>query len=112
VFIAIVCAFVLIVNNVQGVTAMSDFREIYKADFELVNYQKNENETTQLVLRCVKPSRLMSPALGPYEPAFAALSQVTNLMEVFPQMVVDNHAHMTRVRRQAEAAVVTVALGL
>jgi SAM-dependent methyltransferase len=43
-----------------GVTAMSDFRYIYKADFERVHLI-DENGTFSFVLKAIKPSRIARP---------------------------------------------------
>jgi hypothetical protein len=42
-----------------GVTAMSDFRFFYKADFDIIHLQEN-GDILEFVLKAVKPSRCMS----------------------------------------------------
>lgn len=42
-----------------GVTAMTDYRFVYKADFDLIHL-KSENGSLQYGLRAVKPSRITS----------------------------------------------------
>lgn len=44
-----------------GVTAMSDFRFIYKADFEIV-HASDKDGTFSFVLKAIKPSRIVMPA--------------------------------------------------
>ena len=44
-----------------GNTAMSDFRNIYRADFE-VEHVAERDDTFAFVLRAVKPSRIVPPA--------------------------------------------------
>jgi SAM-dependent methyltransferase len=43
-----------------GITAMSDFRNIYKADFEIA-HAAEQDETFAFVLKAVKPSRFVMP---------------------------------------------------
>lgn len=45
-----------------GVTAMSDFRGIYKADFEIIAITPRTNEVCGFVLQAIKPSRWECPA--------------------------------------------------
>lgn len=40
-----------------GITPMSDFRDTYKADFEIVHLQKGA-QLTEFVLQAIKPSRI------------------------------------------------------
>ncbi len=40
-----------------GITPMSDFRSIYKADFELIHLNKG-NDLLEFVLKAIKPSRI------------------------------------------------------
>lgn len=58
---AIVPASLVFLNQVeytvqQGVTAMSDYRRLYRADFDILSSHDNRN-THLFVLRAVKPSR-------------------------------------------------------
>ena len=41
-----------------GTTAMSDFRDIYKADFD-IEFAENQNGTFKFILRAVKPTRCL-----------------------------------------------------
>jgi hypothetical protein len=40
-----------------GRTPMSDFRNIYKADFDIV-YQADDNQTVHMIIKAIKPSRI------------------------------------------------------
>ena len=46
-----------------GITPMSDFRHVYKADFEIV-HANIENDTFIFVLQAIKPSRVSLPSAG------------------------------------------------
>jgi SAM-dependent methyltransferase len=41
-----------------GVTPMSDFRFIYKCDFDLIHLRTNEAQQTEFMLKAIKPSRI------------------------------------------------------
>ena len=41
-----------------GITPMSDFRFVYRADFDALHLRVNEIEQFEYVLRAVKPSRI------------------------------------------------------
>lgn len=43
-----------------GVTPMSDFRYIYKADFDIVHLEQSK-ETSVMIVKAVKPSRYVKP---------------------------------------------------
>lgn len=44
-------------TNAVGKTPMSDFRHLFKADFDILGVQ-DDNETLRFVLKAVKPSRI------------------------------------------------------
>jgi SAM-dependent methyltransferase len=45
----------------QGKTSMSDYRSVYRADFEIVGNPVDDHETHKFVLQAVKPSRVALP---------------------------------------------------